>query len=175
MQCYTCFGKGHTTITCPTCHGKGSYWKANLSLKRNDWHPCSQCGGRRTVQLPCPTCGGRRVLPDPTPQPSSRPVNPPSQPLPPDPELLKLKGRWKGGGGRYELERDHGGYSVTFFNLFGWKLGTGQATISGRTLTLTVKTFMGTNTADLQLKGGRLQGVMRTLGGLPWPLALRRA
>jgi hypothetical protein len=33
----------------------------------------------------------------------------------------------------------------------------------------------GTNNADLQLKGGRLQRVMRTLGGLPWPLALRRA
>jgi hypothetical protein len=168
MQCYTCFGQGH--VTCPTCNGEGSYWK--VVGNKNVWKPCYQCGGRREAQ--CQTCHGTGVVPDSKSITVRTPVNPPPPPLPPDPELLKLTGRWKGGLGRYELVRDNGGYRVTLFNLVGWKVGSGQATINGSTLTLTIKTFGSTNTADLQLNGGRLQGVMRILGGLPLPFALRR-
>lgn len=100
-----------------------------------------------------------------SPQPSSSP----------DPELLKLTGRWKGSMSRYELVRDNGGYRVTVFNLFGCTIGKGQATINGSTLTLTVKGFAGTSTADLRLKGDRLQGVGRVFGALSLPFTLRRA
>ena len=169
MQCYTCNGHGHTTVTCPTCNGQGSYWK--VVGMQNVWEPCSQCGGRRTVQRTCLTCGGTGVLPEAP----NGPPPPPLPPLPPDPELLKLTGRWKGGLGRYEFETDNGGYRVTMFNLFGWKIATGQAKISGSTLGLMIKSLGVTMTADLQLKGGRLQGVMRPSAGLPRPLTLRRA
>ena len=97
------------------------------------------------------------------------------QPLPPDPELLKLTGRWKGGMNRYELVRDNGGYRVTMFNLFGGRIAKGQATINGSTLTLTVTGFAGSTTVDLKLKGDRLQGVSRVFGALSLPLTLRRA
>ena len=168
MQCYTCFGRRY--VTCPNCHGEGCYFKAVIGLG-NVFEPCFQCGGSRHVK--CQTCQATGVLPD-TPDPN-KPHEPPPPPLPPDPELLKLTDRWKGGRLRYELQRDNGGYSVTCFNFLGWKVGTGQATISGSTLGLIVKSLGVTTTADLQLKGGRLEGVMRTLGGLPWPLTLRHA
>jgi hypothetical protein len=174
MQCYTCFGKGRVNVTCPTCGGKGCYFKPVGG--RNVFFPCSQCGGHRQVEVVCQTCHGMCVLPDPQPVTRSTSVNPPSPPpLPPNPELLKLAGRWKGGGARYELVRDNRGYHVTTFNLLGWKIGEGQATISGSTLTVTVRTLWCMSTADLQLKGDILQGVMRILGGLPLPFTLRRA
>jgi hypothetical protein len=168
MECYTCHGRGY--VTCPNCGGKGSYW--TIVGNHNEWEPCCQCGGKREVQ--CQTCPGRRVVPDSPPIAIGTPVNPLPPPLPPDPALLKLTGRWKGGGGRYEFVSDNGGYRVTVFNLFGWETGSGQATIVGSTLTLTIKTLGTTNTADLRLDGGRLQGVMRILGGLPMPFVLRR-
>ena len=168
MQCYTCFGQGN--VTCPTCNGNGSYWK--IVGNKNVWEPCYQCGGRRTVQ--CQTCRGTGIVSDPKPKIGGIPINQPPPPLPPDPELLKLTGRWKSLGGRYELVSDNGGYHVTILNLVGGKIGSGQGTINGNTLTLTIKTLLGTNTADLQLSDGRLKGVMRILGGLPLPFTLTR-
>jgi hypothetical protein len=173
IPCYTCFGQGN--VTCPACNGKGSYWK--VVGMQNVWEPCYQCGGRK--QFKCQTCDGKGfIIVDrqaPSHSPDYTPVDAPTSPLPPDPELLKLAGCWKCIGGRYELVRDNGGYSVTVFNFLGWKVGTGQATISGSTLTLTVKSFGIMITYDLQLNGDRLQGVTRKLGGLPLPFALKRA
>jgi hypothetical protein len=164
MQCYTCFGAGH--VTCPTCHGQGSYWK--VVGNRNVWEPCSQCGGRRTV--PCQSCGGTGTLPDRQPTP---PV-PPKPQLPPDPALLQLEGRWKALGWRYEFAKQNGGYRVTQFNLLGMKIGEGEAEASGGLLTLTVRNkFTGQMTVDLQLSGNRLSGTTRGL--IPLPVTLKRA
>ncbi len=172
MQCYSCIGTGHVNGTCPACHGKGSYFK--VLGRRNVWEVCYQCGGKRHVNVVCRTCGGTGVLPDGPSVPGGLPTpSPPPSLSQPDPELLKLNGSWKGGGARYELVRDNGGYHVTMFNFMGWRIGDGEATVHGNTLTLTVKTMWGTNTADLHLDAGRLHGV--TQGLLPLPFALRPA
>jgi hypothetical protein len=171
MQCYTCFGSGR--VTCPACQGQGSYWE--VVGNRNVWEPCHQCGGGRIA--PCQTCGGTGRLPDPPipgrPRIDPGPPNPPPK-LSPDPALLQLAGRWKGGGRRYEFARQNDGYRVTRFNIFGMKIGEGEAEANGSVLTLTVRTKLaGPMTADLQLSGDRLRG--RTRGLIPLPFALRRA
>ena len=202
MQCFACAGQGY--ITCPTCNGQGSYWKVvGLENVWEPCYECG--GRREVLCQTCRGTGvlpmaqttetrapkpspAKKGAPKPSatkkgaPKPSATKKRAPKPSaakkraaLPLDPELLKLTGLWKGGMGRYELVRNKEGYRVTMFNILGWKIGTGQATISGSTLALTVRTLGVTNTADLHLKGGKLHGVMRTLGGLPLPLSLRRA
>lgn len=113
MQCYACFGAGY--VTCPTCQGKGSYWK--VVGGNNVWEPCHQCGGKRTAS--CQTCGGKGTVPDATPVIPSTPFVPSQPKLAPDPALLQLEGRWKTLGWRYEFVKQNDGYRVTLFNLLG--------------------------------------------------------
>ena len=171
MQCYTCFGAGN--VTCPTCGGKGSYWK--VVGNRNVWEPCYQCGGRRNVS--CLTCGGTGTIPDRGPlvtYPAVVPLVPPKPKLAPDPALLQLEGRWKGLASRYEFVKQNDGYRVTQFNLLGMEIGEGEAEASGSVLTLTVRNKLGgSTTSDLQLSGNRLTG--RARGLLPVPFTLKRA
>jgi len=176
MQCYRCFGAGSITsnVTCPTCHGKGSYWKA-VGL-RNMWEPCYQCGGRRSVRTsgPCPTCGGTGRLPDVVASGGPIPFAPP-QPTPaPDPALLQLQGKWKALGSRYEFVKQNDGYHVTQFNFLGMKVAEGEAAASGGTLRLTLRNpFTGPITLDLELNGDQLTG--RAQGLMPVPVTLKRA
>lgn len=169
MQCYSCFGAGH--VTCPTCQGRGSYWK--VVGGQNVWEPCYQCGGRRTAS--CQTCGGRGTLPDATPAIPSTAFVPPQPKLAPDPALLQLEGRWKAALVRYEFVKQNDGYRVTQFNLLGMKLGEGEAEASGSVLTLTVRNRLTglSTTVDLQLSGNRLTGTTR--GIIPLPFALKKA
>lgn len=182
MQCYTCFGTGHVTGTCPACGGKGSYWK--VVGGKNQWQPCYQCGGRRTVTVRCTVCGGTGTLPDKPGIPSDvtpSPVAPPKPKLPPDPALLQLAGRWKGTGWtgtglRYEFVNQNGSYNVTAFNFLGMKIGEGEAEASGSVLTLTVRNKLTGGiaiTVDLQLSGNRLAG--KTKGLISQPFAIERA
>ncbi len=168
MQCYTCFGAG--SVTCPTCNGQGSYWKAVGN--RNEWFPCSQCGGKRTVT--CQTCGGTRTVPDVRPGIKSTPFVPPKPKLAPDPALLQLERRWKALGARYEFVKQNNGYRVTQFNLLGMKIAEGEAEASGSVLTMTVRNILlCSTTVDLQLSGNRLTG--RTRGLIPLQVTLKRA
>lgn len=173
MQCYTCLGMGY--ITCPTCQGKGGYFK--VVGNKNMFEACYQCGGRRSAT--CPTCHGTREVPYPNPAPAfapTVPVNPPVQPkpTPPDPALLGLEGRWKNLFLRYDLAKQNDGYHVTVLNLLGMKLGEGKAMASGKVLTLTLGSILtGYMTADLQLSGDQLKGTTR--GIIPMPFILKRA
>lgn len=174
MHCNTCDGIGYVittvTVNCPTCSGKGSYWRA--AAGGPEWEPCSQCGGKRYFtkqeRVICQICGGTGKQHD------SSPASMPLTQLQPDPALLQLEGSWKGAGWRYEFIKQNYGYDVTQYNLLGWNMGDGVAEVSGSVLTMTVKNKLtGSMTVDFQLSGDQLSGTIRGLISLP--LILKRS